>query len=320
VADALLIPSYYRSGTSALSGALQRLGVVLHNDAAANEHNPRGFYEVPELIELDVDLFTRLGVEWTDVRGLPDNWAQRADMASFTTRLEEILRRRFGGEKLWGLKHPHLCRLLPLYEKAARQAGNTVYAIHIFRDPWAVAASQARKNNLSRAHALVLWASYVTDAERLARHLPRAWLTYEDLMATPAPVLKRLERELGISLGTDDPDKLAAACGSLAGELNRSRTLPRAGLMKLVAKLVEEIWDAVRDGETGASTWDGFAARCGEVTAFLSEIAATGGTVVPGLGAAAGRVANAPAVLRPAERTGWRCARRRRPICRASRC
>ena len=303
MADALLIPSYYRSGTSALSGALQRLGVVLHNDAAANEHNPRGFYEVPELIELDVDLFTRLGVEWTDVRGLPDNWAQRADMASFTTRLEEILRRRFGGEKLWGLKHPHLCRLLPLYEKAARQAGNTVYAIHIFRDPWAVAASQARKNNLSRAHALVLWASYVTDAERLARHLPRAWLTYEDLMATPAPVLKRLERELGISLGTDDPDKLAAACGSLAGELNRSRTLPRAGLMKLVAKLVEEIWDAVRDGETGASTWDGFAARCGEVTAFLSEIAATGGTVVPGLGAAAGRVANAPAVLRPAERT-----------------
>ena len=107
--------------------------------------------------------------------------------------------------------------MLPLYEKAARQAGTECFAIHIFRDPWAVAASQARKNNLSRAHALVLWASYVTDAERLARHLQRAWLTYEDLMATPAVVLKRVERALGISLGTDDPEKLEAACGSLAG-------------------------------------------------------------------------------------------------------
>jgi len=303
VPDALFIPSYYRSGTSALSGALQRLGVVLHNDAEPNEHNPRGFYEVPELIELDVDLFTRLGVDWTDVRGLPEGWMSRADIASFATRLEEIIRRRFGAEKLWGLKHPHLCRMMPLYEKAARQAGSDCYAIHIFRDPWAVAASQARKNNLSRAHALVLWASYVTDAERLARHLRRAWLTYEDLMAAPAAALRRIERDLGIPLGTDDPEKLAAACGSLAGELNRSKMLPRAGLTPMVSGLAQDIWDAVRDGETGAAVWDGFSARCAEITGFLTEIAATGGQVVPGLGAGAGRAPNAAPVLRPAERT-----------------
>jgi len=60
VSDAIFIAGYYRSGTSALSGALQRLGVTLHNDAAANEHNPLGFYEIPELIEFDVDLFARL--------------------------------------------------------------------------------------------------------------------------------------------------------------------------------------------------------------------------------------------------------------------
>jgi hypothetical protein len=79
--DAIFIVGYYRSGTSALSGTLQRLGVVLHNDADANEHNPLGFYEIPELIEFDMELFNRLRVEWQDVRNLDHGWSERADMA-----------------------------------------------------------------------------------------------------------------------------------------------------------------------------------------------------------------------------------------------
>ncbi len=49
-----------------------------YNDADPNEHNPLGFYEIPELIEFDVELFNRLGVDWTDVRGLPEGWTGRA--------------------------------------------------------------------------------------------------------------------------------------------------------------------------------------------------------------------------------------------------
>jgi len=59
VSDAIFIVGYYRSGTSALSGALQRVGVKLFNEADPNEHNPMGFYEIPELIGFDVDLFNR---------------------------------------------------------------------------------------------------------------------------------------------------------------------------------------------------------------------------------------------------------------------
>ena len=166
------------------------------NEANPNEHNPLGFYEIPELIELDVELFNRLGVDWTDVRGLPDGWAERADLAQLLARLDDSLRRRFTQEdRLWGLKHPHLCRTLPLYERAAKQAGHTPHVVHIFRDPWTAAASQSRKNGLSRAHALLLWMSYATDAERQARHLPRSWLTYHDLLAQPAAQLRRIEAD-----------------------------------------------------------------------------------------------------------------------------
>jgi len=285
LSDAILIAGYYRSGTSALAGALQRLGVSLHNDAEANEHNPLGFYEIPELIEWDVNVFAHLGVEWTDVRGLPEGWWERADMARYLSRLDEILRRRFSGDALWGLKHPHLCRLFPLYERAVSQAGHKPHVIHICRAPWTVAASQHRKNGLARAHALLLWLTYLVSAERHARHLPRSWLTYQDLLANPAEQIRRIEKDLGLELGNRVPGGLAEARGFLTSQLNRSEPVPQDTLFRPLQALASQVWDAVQARDFAPATWDGFAAGCADIVGFLAEIGTSRGVVMPGFGA-----------------------------------
>jgi hypothetical protein len=320
MSDAIFIVGYYRSGTSALSGALHRLGVALHNDADANEHNPLGFYEIPELIEFDVEMFGQLGVEWTDIRALPEPWMARADIAPYVSRLEEILRRRFGAEALWGLKHPHLCRLLPIYERAARQTGCKPHAIHIFRDPWTVAASQARKNSLSRAHALLLWAGYLIEAERRARHLPRAWVTYEELLATPEATLRRIGEEIGLDFCDRDPEAMAAARTFLTGELNRSAAMPRQDLAPPLRGLVEDMWDAVLARDAAPARWEAFEARRAEIVGFLAEIGASrGGTVLPGLIPVnvIPIAREAQKLLRPAERTDEGAKRRLAARCEA---
>jgi hypothetical protein len=306
VSDAIFIIGYYRSGTSALSGTLQRLGVALHNDADANEHNPLGFYEIPELIEFDLDLFGRFTTNWTDVRDLEERWWERADMAPYLSRLEEIMRRRFGQEPLWGIKHPHMCRLLPLYERAARQADNKVHVIHMCRDPWTVAASQERKNGLARAHALMLWASYMVTAERHARHLPRSWLTYHDLLARPASEIRRLEQELGLPLSHAVPNGLREATAFLTSQLDRSKPLAKDSLFGAVRDLVDEMWQAMRDHDATPERWDGFAATIAALTGFLAELGASKGPVLPWLGTGAAQTTQdeaGPAGLRPAERT-----------------
>ncbi|GAB0114418.1 sulfotransferase [Acidisoma sp. C75] len=292
MSDAVFVVGYYRSGTSALSGMLQALGVAMHNDAAPNEHNPRGFFEIPELIEFDVELFDRLGRQWTDLRPLDDGWDRRADMAAYHARVGEILRRRFGQESLWGLKHPHICRLLPIYERAASEAGHKLHVIHIGRDPWTVAASQAHKNGLSRAHALLLWASYLVTAERNARHLPRSWLTYTELLKTPTPTLRRVEQDLGLSLINRRPQGLREANAFITAQLDRSRALPRDGLLPPLERLVDDIWQAVQDRESGADAWEGFAQRTNELVGFVSELSASRGSVMPWQ-------AQAPAVSTP---------------------
>ncbi len=305
MANAIFIVGYYRSGTSALSGALQRLGVKFYNEADPNEHNPLGFYEIPELIQLDVELFTRLGVDWMDVRGLAAGWHERADMAGFAARLEEGMRRRFTAEfPLWGLKHPHLCRTLPLYERVARQAGHTPHVVHIFRDPWTAAASQQTKNGLSRAHALLLWLSYVTDAERQARHLSRVWLTYHDLLAAPARELKRIEEGLGLGLLAGGPKMLREAAGFFTRQLDRSVKLAADDLAAPLQELVVTAWEGVQARQAAPAFWDDIAARTRALTGFLSEIGASRARALPAFGGSygTGAVPVAPVSLRPAER------------------
>jgi hypothetical protein len=305
MSDAIFIVGYYRSGTSALSGALMRAGVKFYNEADPNEHNPLGFYEIPELIEFDVELFARLGVDWTDVRGLPPGWAERADLANMLTRLDGILRRRFTHEdRIWGLKHPHLCRTLPLYERAAKQAGHKPHVVHIFRDPWTAAASQSLKNGLTRAHSLLLWMSYVTNAERQARHLPRAWMTYQDLLARPAAELGRLAVELNLNLG--NALGLEEAGAYLTTELNRSEPLSQIDLCRPVRDLVQAAWEAICQHQYTPALWDRFAADTADLVGFLTEIGASRGRVIPALGGSLSTTAtthSAPVLgLRPAER------------------
>ncbi|GAN80062.1 hypothetical protein [Acidocella aminolytica] len=306
--DAIFIVGYYRSGTSALSGALQRAGVKFYNEADPNEHNPLGFYEIPELIELDVNLFNHLSVDWTDVRGLPKGWSERPDTAPFLSRLEEILRQRFTPQdRLWGLKHPHLCRTLPLYERAARQAGHKPHVVHIFREPWVSAASQGRKNGLTRAHALLLWMSYTTDAERLARHLPRCWLTYHDLLAQPTQELRLIESSLGLTFQKKNGDGLAQASSYLTGQLNRAEPFPREGLTRPLHDLVTRTWEAILARDFQPDLWDGLAAETEDLVGFLSEISASRGRALPGFNGEALQTAALPnqstASIRPVERT-----------------
>jgi hypothetical protein len=307
MSDAIFIVGYYRSGTSALSGALQRLGVKFFNEADPNEHNPLGFYEIPELIEFDVDLFNRLGVEWTDVRGLPEGWAERADVAPLLSRLDAVLRRRFPPEDaIWGLKHPHLCRTLPLYERAARLAGHVPHVVHIFRDPWTAAASQQHKNGLSRAHALLLWMSYVTSAERQARHLRRSWVTYRDLLARPGEQLERIGQDLALALARRLPGGLKDAAGYLNRQLDRSAPVAREGLSRPLGALVSRAWAAIEAREFGPDLWDGLAGETADMVGFLSEIGASRARAIPGFGGglftsgAAAMPENM--ALRPAER------------------
>lgn len=275
MSKAILITSYYRSGTSALSGTLNLAGVDITRTDEHNEHNPRGYFENPALTQLDLKLFKRLGRDWHDIRLMPAQWWERPDVGADTQRIVSELRAKHGKSSLWAVKHPHLCRLLPIYGDAAKRvSGTTPGVIHIYRDPWVVAHSQYKKNGLSRAHALLLWSSYVLDGERYARELDRAVLDYELLVKDARQALQRIEKQLGIELPRQSTQDWHNISTFLTPHLRRSRAQGRDSTPQPVRELVQDIWEcALEDGEP--ARFDALRTRFVDTCAFLDELAAS---------------------------------------------
>src|SRR5262249_7367314 len=153
---------------------------------------------------------------------------------------------------------------------------------------------------------LLLWASYMVDAERNTRGVPRAWLGYEDLLADQAGAMRVAFETLGIS-GAAEPR------GFVTNALRRSNATPTEGLFSPLHQLVCDIEQAIVE-RADPPVWDSFRGRLADMVDFLEEIGATNNRAVPGIGeiSVARAVSAAPTLgtgtseghrLRPAERT-----------------
>lgn len=276
---AILVAGYYRSGTSALSGGLADMGVAIEANAEGNEHNPKGFFEHTALIKHDIKTFEALRVAWSDVALLPEDWVERADITPYRERLTSILSDLFRDRPLVGVKHPHLCRLFPLYARAITDLGYSIRVIHTHRSPFAIATSQAKKNGVSRAHSLLLWASYICEAEKNARGLPRTWVFYDDLLQDSTAAVRRALTELGISSPQDRSVEFVTKT------LKRSGEADREGLFGPVASLIDDMTAAITQRIDDPDIWTGFRQRVTDLADFLIEIGETRSRVAPGIGA-----------------------------------
>lgn len=315
----ILIASYYRSGTSALSGALSLSGVDMMNSAERNEHNPRGFFENPALAKMDLEFFWALGHQWHDIRLMPGRWHERPDVAAFTQRVFEEVKKHHADSPLWAVKHPHLCRLLPVYaEVVERLAGSRPGVIHIYRDPWVVARSQARKNGLSRSHALLLWASYVLDAERDARSYQRVVLDYETLLKEPVASMDRIGETLGIEFPNWSVKDRTEITRFLTPQLRRSKPQQKESTPTFVRAFIDDLWNAAISSAPH-DEFDALRDRFDQITLLLDELGSSGLFVTAALARAVPAATSGPEAadseepagspLRPAERTD-RAARR----------
>ena len=95
-APLLLIVGMHRSGTSLLGGLLQRLGVALPGEQiAADHHNPEGYFESREVVDLQERLLIDLDRWLPSANGclaLPPNWLQHPATLATRVQLRELLR------------------------------------------------------------------------------------------------------------------------------------------------------------------------------------------------------------------------------------
>ena len=191
-----------RSGTSALAGVINHLGVYFGYDLMPPaEDNRRGFWEHLGIERVHQQLLADLGSSWHDSSPLPLGWEMSAPAVFAWDRIRYILERDFGDVPLWGVKDPRMCRLLPLWMRLLSDLGVAPRFVISVRDPRDVAASLTLRNGFDEGRCLTLWRSYLRCAVEGSRGHPTSFVRYDDLLDPPSwrRVTERLSSELDVT-------------------------------------------------------------------------------------------------------------------------
>ena len=208
----LLVLGMHRSGTSALTGALAKLGAYPGSQLMpATNDNAEGYWECAPVVRLNDELLKRLGARWDSVAPLPAGWLALPGVEELRAEAANVIATQLGDSRFAVLKDPRLCRVLPFWRDLLVAAGFTPCCALMVRRPMEVAASLARRDQFAPEKSLALWYAHLVDSERDSRGLPRALIAYDALLEDPAAALNRVCEDALFPIKPSAAQKKAAA-------------------------------------------------------------------------------------------------------------
>jgi hypothetical protein len=202
--NALVVLGMHRSGTSMLAGCLHLLGANLGNHLMAPViANESGYFENRDIVLNHDILFRDLGVHWDAVGDLPEGWLDSDAARHAEDKLKSLIERDFMGERLWVVKDPRICRLMPLWIRLLNRIDIHPVFVVMVRHPFEVATSLEKRYQFDLMKGHLLWTVYYRDALNGCLGLPHVMITYDQLLADPMSTLSRISQALDISYPHD---------------------------------------------------------------------------------------------------------------------
>ncbi len=195
----IIILGMHRSGTSALTRALNLLGAHLPNDLIGPaDSNETGHWEPSAVVSFNEALLASAGSRWDDWRPLSLASVNSSESAEFLGRARTLLRQEYESYPLIVLKDPRICRLSRFWFLAMQSEDIETRALLPIRSPEEVASSLQQRDLIVSGYAHLLWLRYTLDAEHGSRGIIRAFCRYDELLEDWEAVVERMEDRLGI--------------------------------------------------------------------------------------------------------------------------
>lgn len=200
----VLVAGSGRSGTSLVTGILQRLGFhVPQPEVPADATNPRGFAESQWVVDFHTRLLRAARVQVSDAR--PSAWADAARIAlegDAADQLRSFLAATFAQADDVIVKDPRLSWFLPLWQRCAQDAGASSRFVTMLRHPASVIDSKQRwyggwQGEVARASG---WMNQTLFTERATRGSRRAFVGYEDLLGDWTQAVARVGETLELEV------------------------------------------------------------------------------------------------------------------------
>lgn len=205
------IVGMHRSGTSALAGAMHKLGANLGDERLWTEparDNPKGFFENRPVLELNREILSIQGGSWSAPPALPRGWEDATELAECREQAQDLIREM---PESTVIKDPQLSLTCPLWVKV----GKVSSPILCVRNPVSVANSLMVRNGFSIDQGLFLWFRYNAAA---LRNCPDALVVeYEDLLEDSAAGLQEVADHIGLEA---NERTMTVAAGTISQQLS----------------------------------------------------------------------------------------------------
>ncbi len=227
--EGVLVLGMHRSGTSAVTGVIDRLGLPAcrkEDRFAIFPANPRGNHESRSLSFFDEFLLRRLGGRWWAPVDPPAGWELDPGVLPLLEQARTLFASAHPTPR-WVWKDPRACLLLPFWD---RVLGTGLPRILVLRPPMEIAASLARRDRMPVAQSLAATERYLHSALADSAGCPVMITRYDDLLADPAGWCELCAEFLEANgLGVGRPPALEAVGEFLAEDLRHHRVSEAAG-------------------------------------------------------------------------------------------
>lgn len=249
----ILVAGMHRSGTSALTRAINLAGVPLPSHLMKpSASNADGFWEPIAIMQLHDAVLKSINSRWDDPREIPEEWFKSPHFERFRPDLMEWIEREFGDREILLVKDPRICRLLPLWQGAGAALDIGVHTVIPARNPIEVARSLKTRNGFPEEASYLLWLRHYLDAERFTRGRSRSFVMFDRLMNDQLATVRRIADDLGLTFGVSDAELTTLLGDALKPSLRHhvvtDDELTGARIPSLLA-----VWKWAQEAGTGAT-------------------------------------------------------------------
>ena len=247
-----------RSGTSTIAGVLKLLGLrIPPPEVPGNRTNPRGFFEPRWAVDFQTRLLRRASVVLTDSRPAAfDLAAEAADSVEVREELGDWVRDHLAHGHELLVKDPRNSWFLPMWRRAATDAGAEVAFLTMLRHPAEVVGSKDKYYKGTSAgdtprHAqttrVASWLNVALFTEVVTRDSRRSFVLYNDLLDDWRAVVERVVAELDLEAGREITSEVADQIDEFVDPgLRRVRTgWDDIDCPDAVREMAQEVWEQV---------------------------------------------------------------------------
>jgi len=199
----IVVLGMHRSGTSALTGMLQMLGIELGNEILApSDENIKGFFENIDILNLNEKILSENNSSWDDT-----NYNLIIDSEKkekYVSEAKKIIEDNFSYNKIFVIKDPRLCITFPIWEQALAELNIMIKIILPYRNPFETAKSLKKRDGFSTEKSLLLWTKYFYLSELYTRKYKRIFIGFDELVQDTLAQIETIKKFVGIRKKNND--------------------------------------------------------------------------------------------------------------------